>query len=210
MRPFSTLLSSAKTRLCMAAAVLGAFGLFAAPLANATPASFYNDAATQTTLRFTLGCGSATGDCSGQLAVLQSESPYSFDSTSPLIGDMFDLANSGIATETNFVNTATGQNFATGTQITAGGSSGWEFFTSAQYFLIKSGKSPSYALVQNLSGGQLDLFYTQTNGTGSGFSHYTVFGTATKVSVPEPAALGMLGLGVLLIGLFAGLRRRYD
>lgn len=29
-------------------------------------------------------------------------------------------------------------------------------------------------------------------------------------AVPEPAALGMFGLGVLLIGLFAGLRRRID
>jgi hypothetical protein len=27
--------------------------------------------------------------------------------------------------------------------------------------------------------------------------------------VPEPAALGMFGFGALLIGLFAGLRRRY-
>lgn len=29
-------------------------------------------------------------------------------------------------------------------------------------------------------------------------------------SVPEPAALGMFGLGILLIGLFAGLRQRFD
>ncbi len=29
-------------------------------------------------------------------------------------------------------------------------------------------------------------------------------------SVPEPAALGMFSLGMLLIGLFAGLRRRFD
>jgi hypothetical protein len=35
------------------------------------------------------------------------------------------------------------------------------------------------------------------------------FGLAST-SVPEPAALGMFGLGALLIGLFAGLRRRYD
>lgn len=31
-----------------------------------------------------------------------------------------------------------------------------------------------------------------------------------SVSVPEPAELGLFGLGVLLVGLFAGLRRRYD
>lgn len=34
--------------------------------------------------------------------------------------------------------------------------------------------------------------------------------TPAQVSVPEPAALGMFGTGVLLLGLFAGLRRRYD
>ena len=209
MYPIYTLFSSVKIRLGMAAALVGVFGLVAAPMANATPVSFYNDAATQNTLRFTLGCGSATGDCAGLLAVLDSESPYSFDSTDPLIGDLFALNNSGIATETAFVNTATGESFATGTQIAAGGSDGWEFSTSAEYFLIKTGKSPDHALIHNLSGGQLDLFYSQTNGTGSGFSHYTEFGGGT-VTVPEPATLGMLGFGVMLVGLFAGLRRRYN
>lgn len=34
--------------------------------------------------------------------------------------------------------------------------------------------------------------------------------TPAQVSVPEPSALGMFGAGVLLLGLFAGLRRRYD
>ena len=34
--------------------------------------------------------------------------------------------------------------------------------------------------------------------------------TLAQVSVPEPAALGMFGAGVLLLGLFAGLRRRFD
>lgn len=32
--------------------------------------------------------------------------------------------------------------------------------------------------------------------------------TPAQVSVPEPAGFGMFGLGVLLVGLFAGLRRR--
>ncbi|MGH8283295.1 MAG: PEP-CTERM sorting domain-containing protein [Gammaproteobacteria bacterium] len=32
--------------------------------------------------------------------------------------------------------------------------------------------------------------------------------TINTVTVPEPAVLGMFGLGILLIGLFAGLRRR--
>lgn len=34
--------------------------------------------------------------------------------------------------------------------------------------------------------------------------------TPPPVGVPEPAALGTFGLGALLIGLFAGLRRRFD
>jgi len=35
-------------------------------------------------------------------------------------------------------------------------------------------------------------------------------GGGIGTTVPEPAQLGMFGLGALLIGLFAGLRRRYD
>lgn len=209
MYPIWTLFSSVKIKLGMAAALVGVFGLVAAPLANATPVSFYNDAATLTTLRFTLGCGSATGDCSGLLAVLQSESPYSFDSTDPLIGDLFDLSNSGIATETSFVNTAAGESFATGTKTQVGGAGTYDFSTSADYFLIKIGKSPNYALIHNLTGSELDLFFLQTGGAGSGFSHYTEFGGGT-VTVPEPAELGIFGLGVLLVALFAGLRRRYN
>lgn len=34
--------------------------------------------------------------------------------------------------------------------------------------------------------------------------------TLAQVGVPEPAALGLFGAGVLLLGLFAGLRRRFD
>ncbi len=197
-------------RLGMAAAMVGVFGLAMVPLANATPVSFYNDAATQSTLRFTLGCGSATGDCVGLLEVLESESPYSFDSSGPLIGDLFGLSNSGIGTETNLVNTATGGTFTTGTQNNMGGIGSGSFNVSAAYFLIKIGRDPDYALIHNVSGGSLDLFFDQTNGTGSGFSHYTAFGDGTTVAVPEPAALGVFGLGVLLVGGFVTLRRRYS
>lgn len=42
--------------------------------------------------------------------------------------------------------------------------------------------------------------------TGLAMSGVTVGGK--PIGVPEPAALGMFGLGALLIGLFAGLRRR--
>ena len=34
--------------------------------------------------------------------------------------------------------------------------------------------------------------------------------TPAQVSVPEPAALGLFGAGVLLLGMFVGLRRRID
>jgi hypothetical protein len=37
-------------------------------------------------------------------------------------------------------------------------------------------------------------------GVQQGFSHYTLFG-ATTTTVPEPATLGLLGLGLLGVGL---------
>jgi hypothetical protein len=193
----------------MAAAVVGLAGVVAAPLANATVVSVYNNASTDRTLRFTLGCGSATGDCSGLLAVLASgPSPYTFDSTDPLEGSLFILANQGDPTALAFVNTVTGENFAGGAKTDTGGATSLEFSTSAEYFLIKIGTKPDTTVFHNLSGGTLDLFFAQTSGSGSGFSHYTEFGRT--VTVPEPAALGIFGLGALLIGLIAGLRRRYS
>lgn len=51
-------------------------------------------------------------------------------------------------------------------------------------------------------------------GASSGFTCYVTIlsaataGGGTGTSVPEPAELGMFGLGLALIGLFAGLRRR--
>jgi hypothetical protein len=43
----------------------------------------------------------------------------------------------------------------------------------------------------------------------TGFDNVTL-GVNAPNPVPEPAALGVFGLGVLLLGLFAGLRRRYN
>ncbi|MEP7186646.1 MAG: PEP-CTERM sorting domain-containing protein [Rhodanobacter sp.] len=43
----------------------------------------------------------------------------------------------------------------------------------------------------------------------TGFDDVTLGLDAPANPVPEPAALGVFGLGVLLMGLFAGLRRRY-
>lgn len=208
MRSLRTLLSNTKIRLAMAAAVVGLAGVVAAPMANATPISFYNDATVDPpdTLRFTLGCGSADGSCAGLLEALVDESPYTFDATA-LLGDLFELADSGDATEIAFVNGATGESFITSTKTDEGGVSSKAFSTSADYFLIKIGLTPNYALIHNVSGGALNLFFTQ-DGQGAGFSHLTEFGDGT-VTVPEPAALGMFGLGVLLVGVFVGIRRRY-
>ncbi|HUW52617.1 MAG TPA: PEP-CTERM sorting domain-containing protein [Rhodanobacter sp.] len=189
----------------MSAAAIALFAM-SAP-AFATPISVYNNATTTPpdTLRFTLGCGSADGDCAGMLEVLISASPASaFDSTN---GSLFNLANSSPSTAAAFVDANTGATFTTGTQTQAGGADTYEFFTSAEYFTIKIGTSPNYALFHNLDG-TLDLFFQDTAGTGSGFSHYTEFGSAT--SVPEPAELGVFGVGLLLIGGFLGLRRRYS
>lgn len=47
------------------------------------------------------------------------------------------------------------------------------------------------------------LFFT-------GFDNVTLGVNAAPNPVPEPGALGVFGLGVLLMGLFAGLRRRYS
>ncbi|MGH8283159.1 MAG: PEP-CTERM sorting domain-containing protein [Gammaproteobacteria bacterium] len=47
-----------------------------------------------------------------------------------------------------------------------------------------------------------------TTGGGENFDNILLASLSYTVSVPEPAELGMFGLGVLLIGLFAGLRRR--
>lgn len=55
------------------------------------------------------------------------------------------------------------------------------------------------------------LIFSLVGAEGSGFAIDNVrFGASEDIviGVPEPAELGMFGLGVLLIGLFVGLRRR--
>lgn len=67
----------------------------------------------------------------------------------------------------------------------------------------------SVAHVQQISGACGDSGWI-VYGTGSGASNAGPCGGGTPPphNVPEPAALGMFGFGVLLIGLFIGLRRR--
>ena len=183
----------------MSAAAIALFTMSAPAFAD--PISVYNDGNTTDTLRFTLGCDSVNGSCAA-LEVLISPSTFN-----PTTGSLFDLGNASPATEAAFVDANTGATFTTGTQTQVGGGETFEFFTSAEYFTIKIGTDPNYALFHNLDG-TLDLFLQATTGTGSGFSHYTEFGGGT--SVPEPAELGVFGLGLLLIGGFLGLRRRYS
>lgn len=209
MRNLRTLSWTRTTKLGMAAVMVAVFGLAMVPQAQATPITFYNDASSTTDARFTLGCGSVDGDCAGLLAALISASPTYYDSTNSLVGQMFDLGNSGDATVLAFVNAniVGGNSFTSGTKDESGNII---FTTSADYFLIKTGNKSglSNALVHNLSGGSLTLYFTAFSGSGTGLSHIVEFGNES-VTVPEPATLGMFGTGVLLIGLFMGLRRRY-
>ena len=55
--------------------------------------------------------------------------------------------------------------------------------------------------------GALSVAHVQGISTGTG-SSWIGTGMIPPTNVPEPAVLGMFGLGTLLIGLFAGLRRR--
>lgn len=79
--------------------------------------------------------------------------------------------------------------------------------TSTSPFMANGGGWYSYAHVQGLVGGCSGYI---VNGTGAlGEQNGYCDGTPPPVNVPEPSALGMLGLGVMLIGIFVGLRRRY-
>lgn len=65
----------------------------------------------------------------------------------------------------------------------------------------------SVAHVQGITGG-CSGWIVAGNGTGAN-GDGPCTNTPPPVNVPEPSALGMLGLGAMLIGVFIGLRRRY-
>lgn len=198
------------SRLVVLVSFLMACGLLPV-VASATPISFYNNASAPSgTARFTVGCGSASGDCSGTLEALFSESPLTWSSS---IGQMLGgPSDASPAAETTFVNGLLGTSLtASSGNIAPGNSNSFNFPTDADYFLIKVGGSSTdqaYALLYNLGGGNLNLWFTAT-GQAGGLSHYITFGGGGEpTSVPEPGSLGMFGLGTLLIGAFVGLRRR--
>ncbi|HEU0276206.1 MAG TPA: PEP-CTERM sorting domain-containing protein [Rhodanobacteraceae bacterium] len=184
-------------------------GVLLAPAAQATPIAFYNSTSNvQGTPRFTIGCGSVNGSCVAQLEAATSTSPLAWSSSLGLV--LSDLPNANPTTETNFVNALLGTSFAIGSNISPTGSNPFEFQTDGAYLLVKVGSGPtgqSYALLQNIGGGALDLWFNAT-GQAGGLSHYIAFGTATPTPVPEPGALGVFGLGLLILGGGYALRRR--
>ena len=60
--------------------------------------------------------------------------------------------------------------------------------------------------------GITDIWVTpsQTNPNGSNNANILLGADFILNAVPEPAALGIFGFGLLLLGLFSGLRRRFD
>lgn len=205
-----------KQAVRLAGLALGAVlaGALLAPAAQATPIAFYNSTSNvQGTPRFTIGCGSAGGSCATQLEAVTDTVPLAWSSSLGLM--LGGLNNANPTTETDFVNTLLQTSFAAGSNIKpTGNGKSFEFQTNAAYFLVKVGNGPSgqaYALLRNTTGGTVDLWFSQT-GQAGGLSHYITFGTAdgggTPTVVPEPGALGIFGLGLLILGAGYALRRR--
>lgn len=164
--------------------------------ANAvTTASFYDDAATQSGLRFTL---STAAENAFEVLVSQSGN---YDSTPSLVGQMFTVHPPNDAKELAFVN----NNLVAGdTAFTSLGtkddSVGNVFTTAAAYVLLKigGGSTLATALIHNTSG--VEQTYTFTGLQASGLSHINQFGSAVS-SVPLPAGFLLLltGMGGLLL-----------
>lgn len=77
--------------------------------------------------------------------------------------------------------------------------------TSTSPFAANGGGWYSYAHVQGLVGGCSGYIVSGSGTLGEQDGPCT----PPPTNVPEPAGLGVFGLGVMLIGLFIGLRRRY-
>jgi hypothetical protein len=82
---------------------------------------------------------------------------------------------------------------------------------SSSPFVVNSGGWYSYAHVQGMTPNDCSGWIVAGDGTGTlGTNDGLCGGTPPPHNVPEPGALGMFGLGVLLIGGFLGWRRRYS
>lgn len=197
------------TKMAGLALVVVCAGALIAPAAQATPIQFYNNLGnTSGTPRFTIGCGSADGSCAGLLEALSATSPLAWSSSLGLM--LAGPSSADETSETNYVNGLLGTGLsASSINLTPSNGDSFEFQTTADYFMVKVGDGPThqaYALLQNVGGMNLDLFFTAT-GQAGGLSHYITFG-GTATSVPEPGALGLFGLGLLFVGAGFGLGRR--
>lgn len=187
--------------------ISGAFAalLLSAGIGSAAQLNFYNDAATQTTLRFTLECslGCLAWDGGGFSAP---------------DGDLFALANNSEALEIATVNSLTGESYTSLTKTNGGGSESADFTTSAEYILIKIGQSPDVAVVQSF-GENNEFKFRATKGTGSGLSHWSAFGEnecdpAVQLcgppvnQVPVPASLPLMMGALGIVGIVARRRRK--
>lgn len=196
-------------------------GAFLAPVAQATivpvnsPAiQFTNTGDGTSATRFTIGCGSVSGTCAKLLeAAITSTSPVGWSSSFGLT--LAGPSNASPASETTFVKgllgTSTSLTATSGNIQPSGNGDSVSFNFSGQYLLVKFGNTKAgqgYALLQNISGGSLDLFYEAAPKGGGGLSHYITFGPGSVTPVPEPGVLGMFGLGLLVLGAGYGLRRR--
>lgn len=194
-------------------------GAFLAPVAQATivpvnsPAiQFTNTGDGTSATRFTIGCGSVSGTCANLLeAAITSTSPVGWSSSFGLT--LGGPSNASPKSETNYVSGLLGTSLTAGTGgnvSPSGKGNPLNFSFSSQYLLVKVGNtnaSQGYALLQNISGGSLDLFFDAV-GKGGGLSHYITFSAGSGTPVPEPGVLGMFGLGLLVLGAGYGLRRR--
>lgn len=181
-----------------------------ASVANAATLTFYNDLNPNDTQRFTLECSLG---CSA--AEFSTDDPTvlgDFVGWNAADGDG-DLINNltGAQASTDFVNLFTGNTFdkdADRNFIDGGGVSGAMFFSSAEFLLIKIGKSPNVGLIWNTGGANNKFTFSATKGTGSGLSGIEEFGDNDFPPggiIPVPAGLPLL---LSAMGVFAIVRAR--
>lgn len=166
--------------------------------AQANTLSFYNDADTLDTLRFTLSCSLGCTAWDGSAF------------TSPE-GDLFTLANNSEALELATINSLSGGSFtlADYTKTDSGGVSALSFMSSAMYILIKIGRSPDVAVIMNTFVDNVFEF-TAIAGTGSGLSHYSEVGLNRDIDpdpIPLPGGIVLLLSGLVGLGGLARMRK---